>query len=157
MCITMFCSLLYLLVLPPFPPSVFQADLLRLNGNSQTFFLTGWGGQMTELWLFSWLPSRDMRPPGSFLAGETLQTLVSGTSGMVGLPPTRLRKAAWAWPEFRDFFPWISRGVHCLQLCWVDAWWLPSSKVTQQWRRGCCLLLPIHFHGVGSSFPCIWK
>lgn len=40
MCIIMFCSLLYLLVLPPFPP-VSQADLLRLNGNSQTFLLTG--------------------------------------------------------------------------------------------------------------------
>lgn len=149
MCITMFCSLLYLLVLPPFPPSVFQADLLRLNGNSQTFFLTGWGGQMTELWLFSWLPSRDMRPPGSFLAGETLQTLVSGTSGMVGLPPARLRKAAWAWPEFRDFFPWISRGVHCLQLCLsrcmmapfiqshaaVEAGMLPFAPNSLPWSR----------------------
>ena len=50
-------------------------------------------------------------PPGSFLAGETQQSPVWGTSERAGRLPTKPGMAASAWPQVLDILPGLPREV----------------------------------------------
>jgi hypothetical protein len=137
----------------PFCPSVFLATLLRLF--KWEFPDSSFGQDEEDWWLSSGYShgckAGDMRPTGSFLVGETLQTLVSGTSERMGLLATRLGKAVFDLACIHGHFPWLSREVFYLQfglaneLCSL----LPNSWGGRRtWRSN--ILLLAHFHRVGG-------
>ena len=97
-----------------------------LNENSLTLPLDRMRG--TDDWALAVLMvagQETLWPTGSFLAGETQQSPVWGTSERVGWLPTKPGMAASARPQFMGILPWLPREV--LSLDQLSKWSLSSS------------------------------